>query len=163
MGVAVDNRNILWVECTGCNFGIAHNWLFYCSEDNGDLIQLAFGLCLFLCIKLHKIREFLSCLSELQGILVRQASEFPSRCHRGENKSQLRTRLLNSLRTLHICGNTQRAFCWCSLSFFINLLKPTGHVMHQQFNIQQLYILPTLYLCVLYLSENKQRIVPLTA
>jgi hypothetical protein len=45
----------------------------------------------------------------------------------------------------------------------INLLKPTGHVMHQQFNIQQLYVLPTLYLCVLHLSENKQRLVPLTA
>ena len=44
-----------------------------------------------------------------------------------------------------------------------NLLKPTGHVMHHQFNIQQLYVLPTLYLCVLYLSENKQRLVPLTA
>jgi hypothetical protein len=45
----------------------------------------------------------------------------------------------------------------------INLLKPTGHVMHQQFNIQQLYVLSTLYLRVLYLSENKQRLVPLTA
>ena len=45
----------------------------------------------------------------------------------------------------------------------INLLKSTGHVMHQQFNIQQLYVLPTLYLCVLFLSENKQRLVPLTA
>ena len=45
----------------------------------------------------------------------------------------------------------------------LNLLKPTGHVMHQQFNIQQLYVLPTLYLCVLYLSENKQRLVPLTS
>ena len=44
-----------------------------------------------------------------------------------------------------------------------NFLKPTGHVMHQQFHIQQLYVLPTLYLCVLYLSENKQRLVPLTA
>ena len=44
-----------------------------------------------------------------------------------------------------------------------NLLKPAGHVMHQQFNIQQLYALPTLYLCVLYLSENKQRLVPLRA
>ena len=44
-----------------------------------------------------------------------------------------------------------------------NILKPTVHVMHQQFNIQQLYALPTLYLCVLYLSENKQRLVPLTA
>jgi len=26
--------------------------------------------------------------------------------------------------------------------------------MHQQFSIQQLYALPTLHLCVLYLSEN---------
>ena len=43
----------------------------------------------------------------------------------------------------------------------LNLLKPTDHVMHQQFNIQQLYVLPTLYLCVLYLSENKLRLVPL--
>ena len=46
---------------------------------------------------------------------------------------------------------------------YINLLKPTGYVTHQQFNIQQLYVLPTLYLCVLYLSENKQPLVPLTA
>ena len=45
----------------------------------------------------------------------------------------------------------------------LTIKKPTGHVMHQQFNIQQLYALPTLYLCVLYLSENKQRLVPLTA
>ena len=39
-----------------------------------------------------------------------------------------------------------------------DLLKPTGHVMHQQFNIQQLYALPALHL-----TENKQRLVPLTA
>ena len=45
----------------------------------------------------------------------------------------------------------------------LTFLKSTGHVMHQQFNIQQLYVLPTLYLCVLYLSENKQRLMPLTA
>ena len=45
----------------------------------------------------------------------------------------------------------------------LNLLKLTGYVMYQQFNIQQLYVLPTLYLCVLYLSENKQRLVPFTA
>ena len=48
-------------------------------------------------------------------------------------------------------------------SLVFNLSKPTGYVMHQQFNIQQLYALPTLQLCVLYLSENKQRLVPLTA
>jgi hypothetical protein len=46
---------------------------------------------------------------------------------------------------------------------FVNLLKPIGYVIYQQFNIQQLYALPTLDLCVLYLSENKQRLVPLTA
>jgi hypothetical protein len=45
----------------------------------------------------------------------------------------------------------------------INLSKPTDYEIHHQFNIQQLYALPTLYLCVLYLSENKQRLVPLTA
>jgi hypothetical protein len=45
----------------------------------------------------------------------------------------------------------------------VNLLKPTGYMQHHQFNIQQLYALPTLYLCVLYLSENKQQLVPLTA
>ena len=42
-----------------------------------------------------------------------------------------------------------------------NLLKPIGYVMHQQFNIQQLYVLPTPYLRIFYLSENKQRLVPL--
>ena len=37
----------------------------------------------------------------------------------------------------------------------VNLLKPTGHVIHQQFNIQQLYVLPTLYLCLcIYLRTN---------
>ena len=35
-----------------------------------------------------------------------------------------------------------------------NLLKPTGHVMHQQFNIQQLYVLPTLYLCFVFTWEQ---------
>jgi hypothetical protein len=28
----------------------------------------------------------------------------------------------------------------------VNLLKPTGHVMHHQFNIEQLFALPTPYL-----------------
>ena len=58
-----------------------------------------------------------------------------------------------------LCSVIQTIRCYVA----INLLKPTDHVMHQQFNIQQLYVLPTLYLCVLYLSENKQRLVSLTA
>jgi hypothetical protein len=41
-------------------------------------------------------------------------------------------------------------------SITVNVLKPTGCVMHQQFNIQQLYALLTPYLCVLYLSEKKR-------
>jgi len=56
-------------------------------------------------------------------------------------------------------GALNKAVCASS----VNLLKPTSYVMHHQFNIQQLYALPTLYLCVLYLSENKQWLVPLTA
>ena len=50
-----------------------------------------------------------------------------------------------------------------SVISILTFLKPTGYVMHHQFNIQQMYALPTLYLCVLYLSENKQRLVLLTA
>ena len=63
----------------------------------------------------------------------------------------------------HLTGGYDCVFLSSSSLLSINLLKPTGHVMYQQFNIQQLYALPTLYLCVLYLSENKQRLVPLTA
>ena len=49
--------------------------------------------------------------------------------------------------------------CLLPIAPNINLSNPTDHVIHQQFNIQQLYALPTPYLCVLYLSENKQRLV----
>ena len=34
----------------------------------------------------------------------------------------------------------------------LNVLTPTGHVMHQQFNIQQLYVLPTL--CFIFIWEQ---------
>ena len=78
------------------------------------------------------------------------------------------------LRGIHTSETGQVAYAWRTLqneklhkleaySLPFNLLNPTGHVTHKQFNIQQLYVLPTLYLCVLYLSENKQRLVPLTA
>ena len=68
-----------------------------------------------------------------------------------------KTLILKSVHCVGLHHVTLMDFC------SLNLLKPTGHVMHQQFNIQQLYALPTFYLCVLYLSENKQRLVPLTA
>ena len=77
------------------------------------------------------------------------------------NWSVLRDKTQNVNRTLRM---TVRDLQGMRVAFspYLNLLKPTGHVMHQQFNIQQLYVLPTLYLYVLYLSENKQRLVPLT-
>ena len=72
-----------------------------------------------------------------------------------------RLTLGNRIRDLPACSAVPVATA--PLRALFNLLKPTGHVIHQQFNIQQLYVLLTLYLCVLYLSENKQRLVPLTA
>jgi len=45
----------------------------------------------------------------------------------------------------------------------INPLKPSGHYIYRQFNITQLYVLPTqLYLCVLCGSQNKQPLFPYT-
>ena len=72
------------------------------------------------------------------------------------------TQFLNEKKSWQLVRNYSIEMICLSAKRHINLLKPTGHVMHQQFNIQQLYALPTLYLCVLYLSENKQRLVPLT-
>ena len=66
-------------------------------------------------------------------------------------------------RSLAKQTNLHYALPFCFLKPHFNLLKPTGYVMHQQFDIQQPYVLPTLYLCVLYLSENKRPLVPLTA
>jgi hypothetical protein len=45
-----------------------------------------------------------------------------------------------------------------------NPLKADGHYIYRQFDIQQLYVLPTqLYLCVLCGSQNKQPLFPYTA
>ena len=45
--------------------------------------------------------------------------------------------ILSQLDPVHILTSS-------FLKIHLNLLKPTGYVMHQQFNIQQLYALPTL-------------------
>jgi len=68
-----------------------------------------------------------------------------------------------------LCGseNKQTLFPYKALTEWIyngDLTFQTLPVtMYCQFNVQQFYAQPTLYLCVLYLSENKQRLVPLTA
>jgi hypothetical protein len=46
-----------------------------------------------------------------------------------------------------VCGPSQ---LYESVSLF-NLLKPTAYVMHQKFNIQQFYALPTPYLCFVFI------------
>jgi hypothetical protein len=42
------------------------------------------------------------------------------------------------------------------------LLEPGVYVMHYQFDIQQFHILPTLYCCVLYLSQQTATSAPYT-
>jgi len=44
----------------------------------------------------------------------------------------------------------------------ITTVKSSVHYMYRQFNIQQSYVLPTVYFCILYLSDNKQRLFPYT-
>ena len=65
---------------------------------------------------------------------------------------------LNSLsRYLHNCYSSTFTSQW-------SLYVPhSGHYMYHQFNIQQFYVLPTHYLCVLCGSQNKQRLFPYTA
>jgi hypothetical protein len=63
----------------------------------------------------------------------------------------------------HVPFTTQFALAHLSNTPAMRSRLNLESVMHQQFSIKQLYVLPTLYLCVLYLSENKQRLAPLTA
>ena len=52
------------------------------------------------------------------------------------------------------------AICTAQWSLYV---PHTGHYMYRQFNIHQLYVLPTqLYLCVLCGSQNKQPLFPYT-
>ena len=48
----------------------------------------------------------------------------------------------------HFTSGTPRPnFCLLN----INISNPTGHYMYEQFNIQQLYALPTLHLCFVFI------------
>jgi hypothetical protein len=65
-------------------------------------------------------------------------------------------------KTVTLQHQQHKIINWFIRSNHINLLKPTGYVMHHQFNFQQLYVLLARSIYVLYLSENKQRLVPRT-
>ena len=115
-----------------------------------------------LCAKCSTL-PFSSCMYLYIGFktffyVVRHLDSIPSYLPTGVHLGFFR-----SWPSLFLPSSFPSVFLVLSFVSSFNLLKPTGYVMHQQFNIQQLYALPTLYLCVLYLSENKQRLVPLTA
>jgi hypothetical protein len=75
---------------------------------------------------------------------------------------RLKIKKLSITATRFVCACVRVCVCsiWFSELTFESL--PVTRCTNR-FNIQQLYALPTLHLCVLYLSENKQRLVPLTA
>ena len=68
----------------------------------------------------------------------------PLRLHEGGALSKV-NKMINTIILLVIIIHSTK---YIYFAWILNLLKPTGHVMHQQFNIQQLYVLPTLYLYV---------------
>jgi len=70
-------------------------------------------------------------------------------CHQVKNQLQLINISSNN------CSQKNLQNDHISATFILlKLSNPTGHMMHHQFNIQQLYVLPTLYLCVLHLCEK---------
>ena len=118
----------------------------------------------------HRVWDPLGRHAKYSGRLVPHGPKYQiTRCHNSayhsiKNKlAALRTPRLTTLHHRHHHHDHHLHHCHQLIRLRVNLLKPTGHVTHQQFNIRQLYVLPTLYLCVLYLSENKQLLVPHTA
>jgi len=55
---------------------------------------------------------------------------------------------------LCFCARVGNAYDRTLVVIVVNRLKPTGYVIHHQFNIQQLYALPTLYLCFVFIWEQ---------
>ena len=86
--------------------------------------------------------------------------QFVSHCSRNPLKTEKKVRILNFSAGIQIqkqnhfthLPHTQPAVRMSH----INLLKPTGYVMHNQFIIQQLYVLPThrIYVFCIYLRTN---------
>ena len=59
----------------------------------------------------------------------------------------------DAAQELFLCNERKRA--WTQSKMLLNLLEATGYVMHQQFNIQQLYALPhTVFMCFVFIWEQ---------
>ena len=92
-----------------------------------------------------------------------QRSRTPFRYHFNIIPSHVGSRSIQTFLPFQLVRTSSVSIPTRVTSSLFQFQIPAGHVLQQQFNIPQLYVLPTLYLCVLYLSENKQRLVPLTA
>ena len=68
-----------------------------------------------------------------------------------------------SVHTVFMLSSKDLFFQWSKKAIYLTFWSLLVTWYTNRFNIQQLYALPMLYLCVLYLSKNKQRLVPLTA
>jgi hypothetical protein len=120
--------------------------------------------------------------SILQGMCLRKSSALPANLCVSRNLRSNCTALKNQM---FCCYHSKRIYCklnWrtlnrtycvenvfkltpsscgvmeftCILCYILNLLTPTGHVMHQQFNIQQFTFFPThcIYVFCIYLRTN---------
>ena len=123
-----------------------------------DPVSLSFSRCQGHVGGSGSLREVNSAVNSVLALTMRGVYRHSVKCFHGVHRST--TKLRAWIRRCSRGGLIEHMALKCVM---FNLLKPTAYVMHQQFNIQQLYVLSTLYLCVLYLSENKQRLVPLTA
>ena len=84
-------------------------------------------------------------------------------CVEGNMSIQRHVIMTNVTRTVSVSECT---FICIYSAVYIGIILGAHYILHIsriRVSIQQLYALPTLYLCVLYLSENKQRLVSLTA
>jgi hypothetical protein len=81
--------------------------------------------------------------------------------HLSLNTMQIRSQSALYFNGTHLCTDQPRALFRLQS---INPPKPGAHFIHTtRFDIKKFYVLPTLYLCVLYGSQNKQWLLHYTA
>ena len=135
-----------WVSCysgligpdDGGNSILRNVWYFSSQNTDSHPTRLK-------CLQLRQIKKCKGSAKRLHyynaqnsGLLEQEAAVTAT----GNDVSVLRQGMLQS--------------CSTDRPTAINLLKPAGHVMHQQLNIQQLSVLPTqcIYVFCIYLKTN---------
>jgi len=123
--------------------------VFHCTHSDGICHTVFLTACML------SEKQLSSCVVRCPPFSEQEDRAFP-----GESHHRFSNTVMSVYHTTlhHITGRMLCSILSISLprnSPEYNVIKPTGHVMHHQFNIQQLYALPTQYLCVLYLSQNR--------